>query len=303
MTFHQSEHKTMNPMISRRNLQANGGSIKKDQAIGQRKYKRLASLLIRSYILLVIAGLTMFDSSRLSSVYDYKSLRGRINENFVKLDQEIHADKGPIMVPSISSRMRPSTNSNHTELESQSFIKEKISFDNLHASGNEEHASKTQLQFVAENHVLAPLDLIDREKFTIRISTWKRNEQLITSINHHARCEGVMQIQVVWCDHDADPPPEVLYHASGKVVVERHQVNTLNERFNIQVKTPTKGILSLDDDILRSCEALDSGFFKWTKAPDSIVGYDARFHTRLEDESGWKVSSMQLLSDIMYQNI
>ena len=119
----------------------------------------------------------------------------------------------------------------------------------------------------------------DREKFTIRVNTWRRNEQLIVSLNHHSQCEGVAQIQVIWCDEENEPPAEVLNHPSGKVVVERHMINSLNERFNILTEdTPTLGILSMDDDVIRPCDAIDAGFFRWVANPDRLVGYDARLH-------------------------
>lgn len=118
---------------------------------------------------------------------------------------------------------------------------------------------------------------IDYDKYTVRINTWRRNELLVASVDHHASCEGVAQIQVVWCDSN-EPPPEVLDHWSGKVVVERHELNTLNERFRVLRDPPTHGILSIDDDVLRPCAALDAGFFRWTDHPNRIVGYDARLH-------------------------
>jgi len=126
---------------------------------------------------------------------------------------------------------------------------------------------------------LTELAPIDREKYTIRINTWRRNEQLVVSLNHHSKCEGVAQIQVIWCDSDNEPPDEVLNHSSGKVVVERHSINSLNERFHILTEdTPTLGILSMDDDVLRPCDAIDAGFFRWASHPERLVGYDARLH-------------------------
>ena len=143
----------------------------------------------------------------------------------------------------------------------------------------------------ARNHVLDPLDTMDKERYTIRMNTWNRNEQLMTSINHHANCEGVAQIQIIWCNPDEAPPRDVVFHPSRQVVIEYHDVNSLNERFNILLTPPTRGILSLDDDVLRSCEALDNAFFKWTKAYDQIVGFDARLHgqhaKKNPDIHGW----------------
>jgi len=128
---------------------------------------------------------------------------------------------------------------------------------------------------------------IDIEKYTIRVNTYRRNEQLLISLNHHSKCEGVAQIQVIWCDSENEPPLEVLHHPSGKVVVEKHIVNSLNERFHILLPTPTLGILSMDDDVLRPCQAIDSGFFRWTRNPERMVGYDPRVH--VTSESKWQV--------------
>ena len=137
---------------------------------------------------------------------------------------------------------------------------------------------------------LSPLRPYDMEHYTIRINTWRRDEQLLASLDHHSECEGASRIEVIWCDADNDPPPEIARHASGKVVVERHAVNSLNERFRVQatedpggdgggvVPTATLGVLSMDDDVLRPCKAIDAGFFRWVDHPDRIVGFDARLH-------------------------
>lgn len=134
------------------------------------------------------------------------------------------------------------------------------------------------------------LQPMDREKYTIRINTWQRLDQLLVSIDHHASCSGVAQIQVVWCETE-DPPDSLLQLHPEKVVIERHEVNSLNERFNVlpTSKTPTLGILSMDDDVLRSCQAIDSGFFQWTKSPSRMVGFDYRVHVA-NDDGTWKVS-------------
>ncbi|OEU20533.1 nucleotide-diphospho-sugar transferase, partial [Fragilariopsis cylindrus CCMP1102] len=130
--------------------------------------------------------------------------------------------------------------------------------------------------------------------YTIRINTWRRPEQLVVSVKHHASCPGVKQIQIIWCDKENDPPKEIIdmmmmttvnNSTNKKIVIERHVENTLNERFNIIEPVPTIGILSIDDDVLRPCEAIDSGFFKWVKSPHRMVGFDARNHVENEDGS------------------
>jgi hypothetical protein len=93
----------------------------------------------------------------------------------------------------------------------------------------------------------------------------------------------VAAIHVIWCDVDTLPPNEVTNHSSGKVIIEYHTINSLNERFNIlldntQPQPTTLGILSLDDDVLRPCIALDTAFIRWIRHSDRMVGFDARTH-------------------------
>jgi len=141
----------------------------------------------------------------------------------------------------------------------------------------------------AKEYELSELDQEDYEKYTIRINTYHRNELLLVSVNHHAKCEGVAQIQVIWCDSEQDPPEEVEHHSSGKVVIERHSENSLNARFDPLIQIPTRGVLSIDDDVLRPCMALDSGFFRWSHSPDRMVGFDPRVHLMDPETDIWTV--------------
>ena len=146
----------------------------------------------------------------------------------------------------------------------------------LHEKSIQKVTSMTQ----ARNYTIASINShsIHTSQYTIRMNTWRRNEQLLVSINHYAKCEGVAQIQIIWCDMDNEPPIQVTNHTSGKVIVERHAVNSLNERYNITAYTPTLGILSMDDDVLTPCKALDATFIRWTRHPGRIVGFYARSH-------------------------
>lgn len=84
-------------------------------------------------------------------------------------------------------------------------------------------------------HTITPLHSIDKTQYTIRINTWQRNEQLLLSINHHSQCDNVKEIQVIWCDIENEVPDNILHHVSGKVKVEKHVVNSLNERFKVLI--------------------------------------------------------------------
>jgi glucuronyl/N-acetylglucosaminyl transferase EXT2 len=130
----------------------------------------------------------------------------------------------------------------------------------------------------AHSFRVSPLQApVDYERFTVRINTWKRPEQLAVSIAHHKSCATlVAHIQVVWCTDQGEVPAWLLNDPD--VTVERHAVNSLNERFNLLEEPPTAAVLSIDDDVLRPCLALESGFHKWTMNPNRQVGFDARSH-------------------------
>jgi glucuronyl/N-acetylglucosaminyl transferase EXT2 len=132
-----------------------------------------------------------------------------------------------------------------------------------------------------------PLRPIDYKYFTVRINTWEREDQLQLSIQHHLSCPSVLQIQVIWCIAQANAIPDWLlqleqdrspHEPVSRVVIERHAVNSLNERFHILSPIPTAAVLSIDDDVLRPCLALDHAFQKWFRNPDRQVGFDARSH-------------------------
>jgi glucuronyl/N-acetylglucosaminyl transferase EXT2 len=136
-----------------------------------------------------------------------------------------------------------------------------------------DNSSSIQQQQQHQQLRVSPLSDVDREQYTVRINSWKRHEQLRVSIQHFSSCPNVAAIQIVWCDAQGPPPDWLL---NSNVSVERHAANTLNERFHVLSTPPTKGILSVDDDVLRPCIALDAGFEKWTRYPNHMVGYDAR---------------------------
>lgn len=128
---------------------------------------------------------------------------------------------------------------------------------------------------------LQPLRPFDREKYTIRINTWRRPQILIEIINYYKTCPGVAEIQVVWCDKETEPPSEIYQNSSNFVKVDRREINSLNERFNLSgIGAPTLGIIHVDDDDLFPCITLDHIFFKWTYNPERLVALQPRMHDR-----------------------
>lgn len=167
---------------------------------------------------------------------------------------------------------------------------------NIAATFLAKHISIHNLSTIEEarNYQLAHINssTTGASKYTIRMNTWRRNKQLRISVNHHAKCEGVASIQIIWCDIENEPPEELANHESGKVVIERHDINSLNERYRILEPTPTLAVLSIDDDVLRPCQALDAAFIRWTRHPDRLVGFDARSVVGVEYDTRWMYSGL-----------
>jgi glucuronyl/N-acetylglucosaminyl transferase EXT2 len=159
----------------------------------------------------------------------------------------------------------------------------------------------------AKTKGIAPLRPIDVQKFTVRMNTWRRNDILLISVNHFRSCQNVAQIQIVWCDSENEPPQELLRMVDdydtelAPIVIERHLVNSLNERFHVMHDAPTLGILSVDDDVLRPCSALDAGFHRWKKHPDRMVGYDFRSHSEVEEVSSNMSSESNLHTNVKWR--
>jgi len=120
---------------------------------------------------------------------------------------------------------------------------------------------------------------IQEEKFTIRVNTFRRNDLLAAFLDHYTTCARVEVVQVVWSDQQNQPPPHlVALYPNSKVVYETHTTDRLSNRFKALLPPPTRGVLSIDDDLLISCEQLHQGFNIWTANEHALVGYSPRMH-------------------------
>lgn len=105
---------------------------------------------------------------------------------------------------------------------------------------------------------LQSLQPIDREQYTLRINTWRRPNILLQNVAYYSTCEGIAEIQIVWCDTENEPPEELYNITSKNIKVDRRSINSLNERYNLtSIGAPTLGIIHVDDDDIYPCIALD----------------------------------------------
>ena len=114
------------------------------------------------------------------------------------------------------------------------------------------------------------------------MNTFRRNNRLIRAIDHFTQCKHVHSIQVIWSDLDNSPPNTLLEYP--KVEVERHTVNSLNNRFKALLPIETEAVFSVDDDLFIDCDTLFSAFLAWKSSPRALVGFGPRAGVYLEDE-------------------
>jgi glucuronyl/N-acetylglucosaminyl transferase EXT2 len=181
-------------------------------------------------------------------------------------------DSAPLMMPSESIEVSEKPQTKPVELLQAIDFSSVLPSPPRHIDFDNSTDTDHFLQF------LTPIRDMDREYYTIRINTYQRHAQLALSVFHHLTCPGVAQIQIIWSE-PGDPPPIIMNLMDNpKVVLEAHSDNSLNERFRILRPPLTLGILSMDDDVLTPCLAIDSAFFQWTLHPTTMVGFDARAH-------------------------
>ncbi|XP_044508022.1 glucosamine inositolphosphorylceramide transferase 1-like [Mangifera indica] len=96
-------------------------------------------------------------------------------------------------------------------------------------------------------------------------------------IKHYSRCASVKEIVVVW--NKGVPPKLSDLDSAVPVRIRVENVNSLNNRFNIDPLIKTRAVLELDDDIMMTCDDVERGFQVWRQHPDRIVG----FYPRLAD--------------------
>ena len=119
--------------------------------------------------------------------------------------------------------------------------------------------------------------------FTVRINAWRRPLQLRRLVRRLATCGEVGRIDVVWTDlENAPPSPKSLLgyalpkSEAGRVLVERHTENSLNQRFSPLEPVHTHAVLSIDDDLMPTCDQLHYAFEAWKEHPHQMVGWYPR---------------------------
>jgi len=110
-----------------------------------------------------------------------------------------------------------------------------------------------------------------KDKVTVVLNTYQRNEQLLEAIAHYSECPVVKFIHVAWSETNSKPPfarPLELRTKSPRVVFDVYEENSLNNRFQpLGESARTESIFAVDDDIRISCAGLSLFYYFVNQSP------------------------------------
>jgi hypothetical protein len=123
----------------------------------------------------------------------------------------------------------------------------------------------------------------DPLKFTLVLNTFKRPDQLRTSLRTYEHCASIDAIRVVWSEPGTPPDPSdpsaaPFFSPHVPVIYDRMPSTSFNNRFRPLEDLKTEAIFSVDDDIYMPCADLDRAFARWRERPRQLVGFYARAH-------------------------
>lgn len=115
------------------------------------------------------------------------------------------------------------------------------------------------------------------QQVTMRVNSFRRLDLLEFFLDYYKSCAVVSQIQVVWSDQQNAAPLEWSQrYPPGKVVFEVHDKNSLSNRFLALHAVPTEAVLSIDDDLVIPCPALQEALRVWQSFDQALVGFSPR---------------------------
>lgn len=137
---------------------------------------------------------------------------------------------------------------------------------------------------VYDDMVISEDSFATNDKYTMRINTFRRNDDLKVIIDHFTRCPHIDSIQVIWSDLENSPPPLSFFELSKNnkvpVLFEIHSINSLNSRFNPILPINTDAVYSTDDDVLIDCDVMTLAFKIWLNSKAPMLGFSRRLHGR-----------------------
>ena len=119
------------------------------------------------------------------------------------------------------------------------------------------------------------------DKYTIRINTFRRNEELKKIVRHYTACPHIEELQIIWSDLKFKPPPLSFFQLQPNhipVRFEIHNFDSLSNRFLALSDIKTETIYSTDDDVIVSCDDMTIGFSVWLNSKVPMVGFSRRSH-------------------------
>ncbi len=143
--------------------------------------------------------------------------------------------------------------------------------------------------FWSKYNVNLPDNFTQKREYTIRVNTFRRLDLLEKFLDHYQTCPDAKYITIVWSDQLNSPPYDMISRfaannpdelnlnnelntnknlkvitKSGQIIeYEVHKTNSLSNRFKALSKVNTEAVLSIDDDLIISCNTLNRAVGVW----------------------------------------
>mmetsp|Transcript_4048 Transcript_4048/g.4698 ORF Transcript_4048/g.4698 Transcript_4048/m.4698 type:complete len:475 (+) Transcript_4048:329-1753(+) len=156
-------------------------------------------------------------------------------------------------------------------------------------SENHEHWLHTKSRLQKSKNCSAVLSKeetkkIAKDRYTIVVSTYSRDNELIKNVDHWLSCPALHEVHVIWHNPNRDVP-ELLLNvekenacATPRLKIRKQTQDMLSNRF----RTPkdgfaTEAVFNIDDDAVIDCRLMTSAFKEWKRlGDDSLVGFEPR---------------------------
>jgi len=138
--------------------------------------------------------------------------------------------------------------------------------------------------------------------FTVLLNTYKREDLLRRAVRHYERCGDVEEIIVIWSEQREPPKAgekgsEGFFSRRKRTRYETHAGTSIQNRFDPIDGLATRAVFNVDEDVRIPCRTLRSGFRKWQRNPDALVGYFPRNYAPAKypnDGCNWKYVANEL---------
>jgi hypothetical protein len=143
--------------------------------------------------------------------------------------------------------------------------------------------------------------LRDEEKVTLMISFYSRYDILLSQIQYYAASSLIPIILVTW-HNEKIKPPSTTRVGNSFVYFVTPNVNSLNNRFNPDLRIYTECVFVIDDDMRIHLQDIYNLFEVWKRNRRKLIGFSPRWYDIIHSKNGKSTLRYRVESEDPPQN-